>query len=95
MRCLFLVPLTLMLLATSAQAATIHVGVKGLVCAFCATGLEKTFQKEAAIKTVNVDLENKLVTLETKANQDIDDATIGEHVANAGFTLTTIERVKK
>ncbi len=95
MRRLFLVPLTLVLLATSVQAATIHVGVKGLVCAFCATGLEKTFEKEPAIKTVKVDLENKLVTLETKPNQDIDDATITERITDAGFTITDIHRMKE
>ena len=94
MRRLFLVPITCMLLATSANAATIHVGVKGLVCAFCATGLEKTFKKEAAIDSVKVDLENKLVTLETKADQDIDDATITERITDAGFTITDIRRAK-
>lgn len=94
MRRLFLAPLTIMLFAASVQAATIHVGVKGLVCAFCATGLEKTFGEEAAIKSVKVDLEKKLVTLETKPNQTIDDATIKERVVDAGFTITTITRGK-
>lgn len=94
MRRFLLVPLTVLLLAAQANAATIHVGVKGLVCAFCATGLEKTFKKEAAIESVNVDLENKLVTLETKADQDIDDATITERITDAGFTITDIHRMK-
>lgn len=94
MRRLFLVPITCMLLAANANAATIHVGVKGLVCAFCATGLEKTFKKEAAIDSVKVDLENKLVTLETKADQDIDDATITQNITDAGFTITDIRRAK-
>lgn len=94
MRRLLFTPIAVMLLTTSAHAAIIHVGVKGLVCAFCATGLEKTFKKEAAIESVNVDLENKLVTLETKADQDIDDATITERITDAGFTITDIHRMK-
>jgi copper chaperone CopZ len=94
MRRLFILPITIMLLATSASAATIHVGVKGLVCAFCATGLEKTFKKEAAIESVKVDLESKLVTLDTKPKQDIDDATITKLITDAGFTITDIHRGK-
>ena len=94
MRRLLLTPLAIMLLAASAQAETITIGVKGLVCAFCATGLEKTFGEEAAIESVKVDLENKRVTLETKPDQTIDDAAIKERVIDAGFTITTIQRNK-
>lgn len=94
MRRLFLVTITLMLLAASASAETIHVGVKGLVCAFCATGVEKTFGEEAAIASVKVDLDNKLVTLETKADETISDAIIKKRITDAGFTITNIHREK-
>jgi hypothetical protein len=33
-----------------------------MVCAFCATGIEKTFRKQAEVATVHVDLPKKLVT---------------------------------
>lgn len=85
---------TLLLLAsvTSAHAETILATVKGMVCAFCATGIEKTFEKHAAVKDVKVDLDAKLLTLHTKDGQTMDDATIKKLVANAGYAIAGIKR---
>lgn len=80
------------LLALPVQAGTILASVNGLVCAFCATGIEKTFLAQASIKSVAVDLDKKLVTLTTKEKQDMDDATVTKLLTDAGFTVTGIER---
>jgi copper chaperone CopZ len=82
-----------MLLALPAQAGTILASVNGLVCAFCATGIEKTFLAQAAIQSVAVDLDKKLVTLTTKDKQDMDDTTITQLLTDAGFTVTNIHRM--
>jgi len=37
-----------------------------MVCAFCATGIEKTFRKQPEVATVKVDLQTKLVSITTK-----------------------------
>jgi cation transport ATPase len=84
---------TAMLLATAAQAATIHATVDGLVCAFCATGIEKTFKDQPAIAAVLVDMDNKRLTLTTKPEQNMDDATITKLITHAGFTVRHIERL--
>ena len=42
-----------------------------------------------------MDLETKLITLHTKAQQTIDDATIRTLVANAGYDVTNITREGK
>jgi len=76
----------------SAHAETIYATVKGMVCAFCATGIEKTFKKQAAVSDVKVDLESKLLTVHTKSNQTIDDATIEKLVTNAGYSVSDIRR---
>ena len=34
--------------------------VKGMVCAFCATGIEKTFRKQPEVESVKVDLPRRL-----------------------------------
>jgi copper chaperone CopZ len=75
-----------------ANAATIKASVNGLVCAFCATGIEKTFKAQDAVESVHVDLEKKLVTLETKTNQDLDDATVTKLINDAGYSVTAIKR---
>jgi mercuric ion binding protein len=91
----FLVALiTVTLISSSAYAETIKATVNGLVCAFCATGITKTFKAQPAVADVKVDLENKLVTINTKSLQDIDDATITKLLTDSGYTVTDIKREK-
>ena len=64
---------------------TVKVGVKGMVCAFCAQGIEKQFKDQMEIETVNVSLQNKLVTLTFKDGQKIPNDKIAEILKNAGY----------
>ena len=84
----------IVLFSQAASAETILANVNGLVCAFCATGIEKTFNAESSVESVKVDLESKLVTINTKANQNIDDTTITKLITDAGYTVVGIERKK-
>ena len=77
-----------------AEADTIKATVNGMVCGFCATGIEKTFKAQREVKTVNVDLQNKLVTIQTKEGQTIDDAKLKKLIANAGYSVVAIAREK-
>ncbi len=79
-----------LMLATPAMAETLHVGVDGLVCAFCAAGLKKSFGKEANVASVDVDLEQKLVTIATRSGQTLDDATVTRIITDAGYKVTNI-----
>lgn len=77
-----------------ASADTIKASVNGMVCAFCATGIEKTFKAQPEVRTVNVDLQNKLVTIQTKEGQTLDDAKLKRLITNAGYSLISINRAK-
>lgn len=81
-------------LATSAMAETIHVGVNGLVCAFCVQGIESTFKKQAATDTVKVDMDAKLVTIITKPDATMKDALITKLITDSGYTVTSIHHMK-
>ena len=83
-----------MLLPNMALAETIKASVNGLVCSFCATGIEKTFRKQPAVADVKVDLDQKLVTVNTKSGQNLDDATITTLLTDSGYSVTHIEREK-
>lgn len=85
----------LMVMSSTAYADTIKASVNGLVCAFCATGIENTFKAQAAVDTVNVDLDNKLVTITTKPQQSMDDSTITKLITDAGYSVTGITREKE
>ena len=74
------------------RAATIEMHVNGLVCAFCAQGIEKKLRKFPATADVVVSLEQRLVAVALKDGQDIPDAELRKALTNAGYTVTTIER---
>ena len=81
-------------LSGSALAETITTTVNGMVCAFCATGIEKTFRKQPEVATVKVDLPKKLVTITTKPGKTLTDARIKEVVTYSGYTMGKIVRKK-
>ena len=81
-------------LTTAVSAETIHTTVNGMVCAFCATGIEKTFRKQPEVDFVKVDLAKKLVTIKTKPGKTLSDAKIKEVVTYSGYTMGKIVREK-
>ena len=81
-------------LTAAISADTIKATVNGMVCGFCATGIEKTFRAQPEVKSVNVDLENKLVTIETKQGRTLDDARIKKLLGNAGYSVVAVARQK-
>ncbi len=92
MRKLLLTLAALIAFTGNAYADTIKASVNGLVCAFCATAIEKTFMKQPAVETVKVDLEHKLVTVTTKEGQKLDDETVKKLITDAGYSITDITR---
>ena len=81
-------------LTAAVSADTIRATVNGMVCGFCATGIEKTFKAQPEVKTVDVDLENKLVTIQTKQGQTMNDAKIKKLLGNAGYSVVAVARQK-
>jgi copper chaperone CopZ len=81
-------------LCSVAGADTIRATVTGTVCGFCATGIEKTFRAQPEVKTVDVDLENKLVTIQTKQGRTLDDSKIKKLLGNAGYSVVAVARQK-
>jgi copper chaperone CopZ len=84
--------LVLILLVTGAQAATIEMTVNGLVCGFCAQGIEKTLRKNPAMADVLVSLENRLVAVTTKQGADIADSDLKKALTDAGYDVKAIQR---
>ena len=86
---------SLLLLASAfAQAATIEMNVNGLVCAFCAQGIEKQLRKFPATADVIVSLEHKLVAVALKDDQDIPDTELRRALTNAGYTVKAVQRTE-
>lgn len=87
--------LLILLAATSAHAATIELTVNGLVCGFCAQGIEKTLRRNAATDDVFVSLENRLVAVATKPDADIPDDVLRKALQDAGYDVKAIARTDR
>jgi copper chaperone CopZ len=77
------------------SADTIRATVNGMVCGFCATGIEKIFRAQPEVKTIDVDLEKRLVTIQTKQGRTIDDGKIRKLLGNAGYSVVAVAREKQ
>ena len=82
------------LFALEGHAATIEMTVNGLVCGFCAQGIEKTLRKNPATQDVLVSLENRLVAVVTKDDTDIADVDLRKALTDAGYDVKAIERTQ-
>ena len=86
--------LTLALLGFSLQsfaAQSLKATVNGMVCAFCAQGIEKRLSKMDATKAVFVDLKNKVVAVEAKPGKTLDQKAIAAEIAEAGYEAISFE----
>ena len=84
-----------MLVSWTAHAATIEMKVYGMVCGFCAQGIEANLRKNPAVIDVVVSLEEKLVVVETRGTEDIDDAALGKAIADAGYAMKAVSRSER
>jgi copper chaperone CopZ len=84
----------LLLAPMIASAGTIEMKVNGLVCAFCAQGIEKAFRKNPAVADVVVSLEDKLVAVQTKDGDDISEPELRAALTDAGYDIKSIERTE-
>ena len=86
---------TLALLTGVAHAGTIEMKVYGLVCGFCAQGIEKTLRKNPATSDVVVSLEHKLVAISTREGQDIPDVELTRALTDSGYDVKNIARTQR
>lgn len=64
---------------------TQKVMVKGMVCSFCAQGIEKKLKEHAEVQSVDVDLKEKIVKITYKDGQKISNDVIGKTLMDAGY----------
>lgn len=77
---------------TAAFAADVVVSVNGLVCDFCAQAIDRSFRRRAEVNAVRVNLTDKIVSIDFRPNQTLDDDTIREIITRAGYTVTATRR---
>jgi len=83
------------LVAGPVFADTIEMKVYGLVCGFCAQGIEKTLRKNPATADVLVSLEHQTVAVATQAGKDIPDADLTRALTDSGYDVKAISRTQR
>jgi len=74
-------------------ATSVKATVNGMVCAFCAQGIEKRLSKMPASQAVFVDLKGKVVVVEAKPGQNLDQKAIAAEIADAGYDVAKMETI--
>ena len=76
---------------TPMPASGVIVSVKGMVCSFCAQGIEKKLKTFKEVKSVEVDLDTKKVSVQFVAGQTVATEKIQETIKNSGYEVTDIK----
>lgn len=86
--------LILLVPSFTAQAAqTLKAEVNGMVCAFCAQGIEKKLRALAQTQDVFVSLKHRVVAVEIKEGQTLAPQTFKDLVKDAGYEVVAIDTV--
>lgn len=82
--------LILLVICGTAQATqTVTAKVNGMVCAFCAQGIEKKARALPETADVYVNLKQKIVAIQVKEGQTLSADTLKELVRDAGYDVST------
>ncbi len=77
---------------TAAMPANgVIISVKGMVCSFCAQGIEKKLKAFKEVKSVDVDLDTKKVNVQFVAGQTVPAEKLQETIKNSGYDVTDIK----
>jgi copper chaperone CopZ len=87
----FLTASVLLTAAAAAGAATTKITVNGMVCAFCAQGIEKRLTALPQTQGVYVNLARKIVAVEAKPGQSLDEAKLRAEIRDAGYDVVAVE----
>ena len=70
------------------------INVQGMVCDFCARGIEKAFLKDTKVKKIDVDLENGKVVIAFSLDKKIEFEEIKEKILMNGQNATDYNMIK-
>ena len=77
---------------TAASAETVNVTINGMVCAFCAQGIDAKLKDVPGIDQIKVDLDNGLVQYRDAGSDVLPDHALTDLITQAGYTVVTIKR---
>lgn len=82
-------------LAMAQDAGTAKISVNGMVCSFCAQGIEKRLTAMPETGPLYINLSRKLVAVQPKAGKTLDVEKLRREIQEAGYDVTGVEMVPK
>ena len=73
-------------------ATNIEIAINGMVCSFCAQGIENRLKTLPGASSIQVDLQHRLVKLQVKSGGTVSDDRLRTLIRDAGFDVRRIER---
>ena len=92
---IFIAALLALAMAPAWGGTTVKATVNGMVCAFCAQGIEKRLSELPAAGAVFVDLKQRIVAVEARDGQTLDTKVIESEIKDAGYEVVKFETVEK
>jgi copper chaperone CopZ len=77
--------------AGAAQASAVKLSVNGMVCAFCAQGIEARLKKLPETADLYINLKQKVVAVQAKPGQTLAMEKLKAEVVEAGYEVTRAE----
>jgi cation transport ATPase len=84
---------SILLSGFTVHAETTQITVNGMVCAFCAQGIESALSALPETKAVYVDLTAKVVAIESKSGMTLNTAKIKKEIEDAGYDTVKFETI--
>ena len=90
-------PLVALVLASLCQGLALagsppyRISVNGMVCSFCAQGIEKRLKALPGTESVHIDLSKGMVVITARPGATLDPATLKKAVRDAGYDVRGIE----
>lgn len=95
MKKLFVIAVLAIFTNTAYATTSIHANVKGMVCAFCAKGINKKLREIDATQDVWVDLKNRMVVVELKDQKTMSLEAFTKLIKDAGYDVASVEYINK
>lgn len=95
MKKLFVIAVLAIFTNTAFAVTSIHAEVKGMVCAFCAKGINKKLRELDSTQDVWVDLKSRVVLVELKDQKTLSLEAFTKLIKDAGYDVSSVEYINK
>ena len=75
------------------SATRLEIAINGMVCSFCAKGIESRLKTLPGAAAIHVDLKHRLVTLQINSDAVVSDERLRTLIRDAGYDVRRIERI--